>query len=398
MPKPVVLGLTLIGSGHWTGGETYLRNMLGVMAQELQGRLEARLFLSPAQAEKLAGSLDHLLPAPPVVHAAFDPALRGRQMPRTLLTGSNTDIAAVFQSAGVDVVWESAVFLGRSFPLPVLSWLPDFQHRHLGHLFSRRAWWRRDIGFRLQTGTRRTVLLSSEDARRDCETFYPASRGRTAVVRFAIDLDPATHIARRGDIISRHGLPERYVYLPNQFWSHKNHAVVVDALGLLKARGALEAAMPVILTGNTKDPRDPGGFERLMARAAEAGVAGHFRYLGLVPYEDVFALNAAADALLNPSRFEGWSTTVEEAKALGTRLILSDLGVHREQAPEARFFNHASAEDLASALRDISSGPALRRADAETLRTAHAARRTGHANALLAACEAAIRLGPPRGR
>jgi hypothetical protein len=44
-------------------------------------------------------------------------------------------------------------------------------------------------------------------------------------------------------------------------------------------------------------------------------------------------------ASLNPSRFEGWSTVVEEIKALGVPMILSDLRMHRERAGEtARYF------------------------------------------------------------
>jgi glycosyltransferase involved in cell wall biosynthesis len=45
----------------------------------------------------------------------------------------------------------------------------------------------------------------------------------------------------------------------------------------------------------------------------------------------VYALLRASMALINPSRFEGWSTTVEEAKSFAVPLILSDIDVHREQ-------------------------------------------------------------------
>jgi glycosyltransferase involved in cell wall biosynthesis len=46
----------------------------------------------------------------------------------------------------------------------------------------------------------------------------------------------------------------------------------------------------------------------------------------------VYALLRASLALVNPSQFEGWSTSVEEAKSFGVPMILSDLDVHREQA------------------------------------------------------------------
>jgi glycosyltransferase involved in cell wall biosynthesis len=119
-----------------------------------------------------------------------------------------------------------------------------------------------------------------------------------------------------------------------------------------------------------------------MAEAERAGVAGHFRHLGLVPYEDVFGLNAAAEALINPSLFEGWSTTVEEAKALGTRVLLSDLSLHREQAPDAMFFEPHSPAALAAVLLAVAQGPVWERAPVATLRAAHADRRRAYADAL----------------
>jgi glycosyltransferase involved in cell wall biosynthesis len=249
-------------------------------------------------------------------------------------------------------------------------------------MFSRRAWWRRDIGLRLQASGNRTIMLSSSDAERDCRTFYPKSGGKIAVVRFAIDLDPAEHLGRAAQIRTRHGLPDRYFYLPNQFWTHKNHAVVVAALERIAGSHGLAAVPPIVMTGRTEDPRDPGLYARVMAEADRGGVAGHFRHLGLVPYEDVFGLNAAADALINPSLFEGWSTTVEEAKALGTRMLLSDISLHREQAPDASFFDPHGPDALAAVLLDVAKGPAWQRAPAATLSAAHADRRRAYADAL----------------
>jgi glycosyltransferase involved in cell wall biosynthesis len=394
MTGPLILGLPLLGGGQWTGGETYLRNMLGIIAEELDGRLAAQLFLPPDQTERLE-SLSRFLARPAVVDAAFAPEERKRQLLRTLLTGRNDRLAGIYAKSGVDVAWESTVFLGRRFPCPVLSWIWDFQHRHLPHFFSRREWWRREVGFRIKTGSRRTIMLSSTDAQRDCERFYPASRGRTEVVRFAIDLDPAEPLQRRADVRARYQLPERFIYLPNQFWSHKNHGLVCSALATLRRNGSLARCLPIIMTGQTRNARATGYFDRLMATAAEAGVASHFRHLGLVPYEDVLALNAACDGLLNPSLFEGWSTTVEEAKALGSRTVLSDIAVHREQSPRAVFFDPHDAEDLAARLHGLSTDVPHVRADLSTLRSAHRARRTAYATSLLQACRSAIALGSP---
>ena len=53
-------------------------------------------------------------------------------------------------------------------------------------------------------------------------------------------------------------------------------------------------------------------------------------------------------ALLQPSLYEGWSTLVEEAKALSKFIVLSDLPVHREQINKnVAFFDPHNANELA---------------------------------------------------
>ncbi|TIQ61723.1 MAG: hypothetical protein E5X64_42095, partial [Mesorhizobium sp.] len=62
-----VVGFTLIGRGTWSGGESYLRNMLSVIASELRGKVQAKLFLTPEQHSSIGASFDHMLAAPAIV-------------------------------------------------------------------------------------------------------------------------------------------------------------------------------------------------------------------------------------------------------------------------------------------------------------------------------------------
>ncbi|MER8991561.1 glycosyltransferase family 1 protein [Mesorhizobium sp. M0678] len=381
------VGFTLIGRGTWSGGESYLRNMLSVIASELGGKVQAKLFLTPEQHASVGTSFDHMLAAPAIVDDRVTGAGLGKRGLIALASGSDRAFANLVAAHGIDLVFEVAQWFGNRFPLPVISWIPDFQHRRLPHLFPRRAWWRRDLGFRLQTSGNRTIMLSSEDALADCETFYPASRGKTAVVRFAIDLDPGTVMARTEAARRAHDLPERFFFLPNQFWIHKNHKVVVEALQHIARLGALDALPPIIMTGRTTDPRDPTLFKHLMGLAQAHRLEGHFRHLGLIPYEDVVALIGATDCLLNPSHFEGWSTTVEEAKSLGAPMLLSDIRLHREQAPDALFFPPDDAEALAQRLLEIGQRPRFVRDSIAVLQGRQQLRRRGYAAALLALFE-----------
>ena len=215
------------------------------------------------------------------------------------------------------------------------------------------------FGFRMQIASGRTIMLSSESALRDCQKLYPGATRRTSIVRFATQPPPDLLTANPSDVIAHYGLPSRYFYLPNQFWRHKNHQVVVDALAILAKRGD---DVVVAASGSKGDPREPDYFDRIMRQVAGGGLERNFRYLGMVPLPHVYALLRAATALINPSRFEGWSTTVEEAKSFGVPLILSDIDVHREQTDgEASYFGINDPSSLADLLAKASQnpGPAL---------------------------------------
>ena len=92
-----------------------------------------------------------------------------------------------------------------------------------------------------------------------------------------------------------------------------------------------------------------------MRQVEARGLETNFRYLGMIPSDHVYALLRTSTALINPSRFEGWSTTVEEAKSFGVPMILSDIDVHREQTDgTARYFGVDDPETLADHLSDAS--------------------------------------------
>jgi glycosyltransferase involved in cell wall biosynthesis len=146
---------------------------------------------------------------------------------------------------------------------------------------------------------------------------------------------PLADAASLPDLRRLYSFDGPYFLLPNQFWAHKNHRVVFSALQRLKRQNK---SFLVLATGSPKDYRNPSFFSSLMQYAAECGVLSSFRVLGQIPFDHLGGLMRHATAFINPSRFEGWSTSVEEAKSMGKQIVLSDIPVHREQAPERGFF------------------------------------------------------------
>ena len=345
------IGFTLIGGTAWTGGYNYLTNLLRVITTHHAEALAPVLFLGTDIEPSIEQPLRAIAGVVIVKSQTMNASRRSRALLLSVVLGADPAVRQLFRKHDIQAVFETAQFHGAHLGIPAIAWMTDFQHRELPQRFSRFAWWKRELGFRAQIAAKRVVMLSSEDSRSVCEKHYPATIGRTRVVRFAVipGRQPDADAVRA--VREIYGLPERYIYLPNQFWLHKNHLLVVEALALLKQAGH---SVVVAASGKQIDPHEPKHFLHITKQLQAKGLIDHFRLLGLIPYEHVGPLMVGSVAVLNPSLFEGWSTTVEEARALSVPMVLSDIPVHKEQASElARFFDRSSAASLAEALLSV---------------------------------------------
>jgi len=239
----------------------------------------------------------------------------------------------------------------RDASIPTIGWIPDFQHKHLPRFFSDNELKSRDKAFERICHLCSCVIFSSSNAKQDAEDYYPAYKSKYEILHFVpapIDLKDTPDI---NVLNQKYHVLEPYFLVPNQFWAHKNHQVIIEALKILHAQ---QKRVRVICTGNTRDYRNPGYYNSLMEFATQSEVSDDFTVLGIVPYSDLIGLMMHSVSFINPSHFEGWSTTVEEAKSLGLPIILSDIPVHREQNPDGGvYFHPEDAESLAHIMWEV---------------------------------------------
>jgi len=259
-----------------------------------------------------------------------------------------------------------------------VQWIPDLQEHRFPQFFPPEELEDRYRRNEAWLAGHRHVMVSSEDVARDVERWYGRYGARVHVVRFASFAEAPEDAPARA---ARFGLPGRYFICPNQFWRHKNHLTVLRALRL-----AGEAAPTVAFTGREEDYRDPAYGPSVRALAAELGLGDRVRFLGFLPRADQLALIAGAAAVVQPSLCEGWSTVVEDAKALGRPVIASDIAVHREQLPQgADLFAAEDAAALAALLlRYADEGPPAPVIDYQAARRRFAADLQGAVQAVAA--------------
>ena len=340
------VGFVVHGGGGWLGGRNYLRNLLTAI-YNLPGRTIEPVILTPP------GGQDQTSDLPPFeVFSSSAFALdRKSDFLRKALTAvfrRNVVVEKVLRKYRISVLSHSG-HLGPRASIATIGWVPDFQSMHLPQFQKDRAAKadRERRVLRICANSTK-VVVSSECVRKDLAEFAPQFAGKAELLRFVAAPFAREPVTSFPELMQKYQIEEPFFLLPNQFWAHKNHRTVISALKVLRDRGQRAT---VLATGATQDHRTPEYFGSLMEYAKECNVLEDFRVLGVVPYEDLAGLMKWTVSLINPSLFEGWSTSVEEAKTAGKAIVLSDIPVHREQNPERGiFFSPLDAEQLADAL------------------------------------------------
>lgn len=202
-------------------------------------------------------------------------------------------------------------------------------------------WWLRRV-----IAASKKIICVSEYTRRDVEEFAPSAHDRIRVVPNGVSerfrgspLPPRT--------------PDRGPYLlcvaVNKL--HKNLGVAVEVLARMD-----DQALTLILAG------EGGPYKtQVMARAEQLGVAE--RVISIDPVQDgeLRALYHGAEALLFPSRYEGFGLPVLEAMACGTPVVGSNAAAIPEIAGDAAMlFDPDDARGMAEAVRRLRIDPQLR--------------------------------------
>ncbi|MBY5881147.1 glycosyltransferase family 4 protein [Rhizobium leguminosarum bv. trifolii] len=183
---------------------------------------------------------------------------------------------------------------------------------------------------------------------------------KSIVVRYGIDeermiampFEPSpflgeAHSIDRTAVLGNYGLRDGYYFYPAQFWPHKNHIRILEAVSLLKQKTAVNSDIRVVFSG-----ADRGNLARIKQQAQRLGVSDNVTFLGFVPVDHMRALYEGALAVVMSTYFGPTNLPPLEAWAVGRPLIYS---AHlNEQVGDAALFADANdAEQWADAMLRI---------------------------------------------
>jgi len=142
-------------------------------------------------------------------------------------------------------------------------------------------------------------------------------------------------------VLTKYDLKEGYYFYPAQFWAHKNHVRILQALVALKSKGIQRQ---VIFCGG-----DYGNLTHVIATVKKLGLEKDVKFLGFVPAEDMRGLYEGCAAVVMPSYFGPTNLPPLEAWKLGRPLIYSS-HLAKQVGNAALLVNPDLVEELVEAM------------------------------------------------
>ena len=149
-------------------------------------------------------------------------------------------------------------------------------------------------------------------------------------------------------------LPEKFIFYPAQFWAHKNHIKLINAVHILNNQFNIDVSL--VLVGAKKN-----NYEKTLSLIQAHNLSNKVMVLDYVSNEELVYLYKKAYCLVMASLLGPTNIPQLEAIGLGCPVFVSDVYASREQLGDAAiYFDPNDSLDLANKIRDLFNSNELR--------------------------------------
>ncbi len=286
------VGLVELAPDATGGAATYgraMRHILSEVCEELDFEL-VRL-VHDKNRHHISGLDDSVISyrkwAPTVGQNSLSRLWKRMQSPRG--SSAPDSLPQVLVREKVDLVWFLApnrvIEQVRDTPFVMTVW--DLAHREVQgfpEFNSGRGWAQRESWYTQNIGRAFHVVTDSTHTGQSLERIYGLYPQNWSAVGLPFPPEIAVDDSRANEIESP------YFYYPASFWPHKNHKVLIDALGLL------DDTQPCLVFTGT----DEGMEDKLKHYAREKGLETRVKFLGRVTDAEVQGLISHSLGVLMP--------------------------------------------------------------------------------------------------
>jgi hypothetical protein len=219
--------------------------------------------------------------------------------------------------------------LGRKSEIKSFSWITDFQHLYYPQYFTFLQRFFRTINIFYIAFSSSKIVLSSNASATDLKKIINFNLKKIFVHHFFFRNYNLKNIININKLKKKFNIKKKFFFLPNQYWFHKNHLLVLKSIVDLKKRYNL--SINIISSGSMYAKNSRIYYQKVDDFIEKQGLRNNYKYIGIVSEKELWSLMYYSLAIINPSEFEGWNTSVMQAKALSKYNIISNIKAHTEQ-------------------------------------------------------------------
>lgn len=256
-----------------------------------------------------------------------------------------SDAARAINSSDCDVV----IYPAQDGPAyqtnkKAIATIHDLMHRYESHYseYRGREAKNRDVHFSAMCEYADLILVDSRVGKAQVLESYGVLEKKVQPLPYVPPYSLLSSI--QVDLRARYGLPEKFVFYPAQFWEHKNHVALLQALKLLKDQGD---TVNLVLVGSRKN-----NYSSVLAAIDAYKLTDLVLILGYVSDDELFSLYKTAVAMVYVSAIGPTNIPPMEALITGCPLVCSNkYGMAEQVGRGALLVNPHDPIEIADAIR-----------------------------------------------
>lgn len=263
----------------------------------------------------------------------------------------------VIKDNGIELIWFLIPVYAR-VNIPYIYTVWDLAHRTYSCFpevsVSGWKWEKREKLYSFAIPRASYVITGTEAGKDEVARYYGIPEERIKVIPFATPSYVFNRRQDRDDVLAKYNISHKYLFYPAQFWPHKNHIAILQALKILKEKYSLDFS--AVFAGS-----DKGNMKYTRDRANELGLTDKVVFTGFISRDDLVGLYKKAFALVYPTYFGPDNIPPLEAFALGCPVIASNVSGAVEQLGDAALLiNPGIPEEIADSVNKLNNDQDLR--------------------------------------
>jgi len=238
-------------------------------------------------------------------------------------------------------------------PVNSIVSIHDLMHRYENHfpeVGSPKEYSKREFNYKNICKYSVCILTDSECGKNQVYESYHANKEKIHILPYTISFDSLVFSCDH--FKQKYNLPQKFLFYPAQFWKHKNHIRLINAIHSLIPQ---LKDLHIVFVGSPYN-----GYKEILSEVKKLNLEKYITVHSYVPQEDIPCFYRSARALVMPTFFGPTNIPPLEAIALGCPVAVSDIYGMRDQLQDsAVFFNPLSVPEIANSIKMLWGNDAL---------------------------------------